>query len=461
MDDKSKQIDMRNWANLSRSVLNGVIGDYLEKEHNPLAIDMAFYHQNKALVLNDTLAQQLARPSAKSLTNKIIILIHGLTNLETVWDLKPEASDTDTNTQNKDSNNKDNYGRRLQGEFGYTPFYLRYNTGLSIKDNGHKLNQLLSELQSAYPIKIDDIVLMGFSMGGLLIRSAQKLAQDEKSPWLEKLSNCYYIGTPHEGSPLEKFGHLASSIVRFIPREYISHWADWIDMRSEGIQDLKDGLLHLKDDRSGASKETNEGDPYAQSVLCGSFTAHAQHHFISGALSENKDSLLNKYFGDSLVRHSSANPISAPQDSKTAHFDGIPHIPLAHSERVYQQLKTWFDEHQETAALVHYTLHEGLKTEGSQDQETNGLSNLEIISGTLDLLSLAYDNTVDAVEVVQHSIADEPFKILKKIPVVKEVSEPISVVHKDILDTIYFSLREGGKLAHKGAKFLNPSKTKR
>jgi len=455
MDDKSKQIDIRNWANLSRSVLNGVIGDYLEKEHNPLAIDMAFYHQNKALILNETLAHQLVRPSAKPLTNKVIILIHGLTNLETVWDLKSDASDADT--QRKDTNNTDNYGRRLQEEFGYTPFYLRYNTGLSIKENGHKLNLLLNELQSVYPIKIDDIVLMGFSMGGLLIRSAQKLAQDENTPWIAKLSNCYYIGTPHEGSPLEKFGHLASSIVRYIPREYISHWADWIDMRSEGIQDLKDGLLHLKNAPSSATTKTNEDDPYEQSVLCGSFTAHAQHHFISGALSENKDSLLNKYFGDSLVRHSSANPISAPEESKTAHFDGIPHIPLAHSERVYQQIKNWFDEHQKTNALVHYTLQEVLEAEASQDQETNGLSNLEIISGTLDLLTLAYDNTVDAVEVVQHSIADEPFKILKKIPVVKEVSEPISVVHKDILDTIYFSLREGGKLAHKGAKFLNPS----
>jgi len=49
LDKKSiKQVDLKNWANLSRSVLNGIVGDYLEKEHNPLAIEMAFYHQNQA-----------------------------------------------------------------------------------------------------------------------------------------------------------------------------------------------------------------------------------------------------------------------------------------------------------------------------------------------------------------------------------------------------------------------------
>ena len=460
-----KQVDLKNWANLSRSVLNGIVGDYLDKERNPLAIEMAYYHQNQALTLDQTLAQQIAQANVNSekqdqLSNKVIILIHGLTNLETVWDLKPEPDLLSDNGETSNSNslsNKDNYGRRLQEEFGFTPFYLRYNTGLSIKDNGEKLNKLLSELDAAYPIPIDDIVLMGFSMGGLLIRSAQKLAQDENSPWLDKLSNCYYIGTPHEGSPLEKFGHLTSSIVRYIPRDYISHWADWIDLRSQGIQDLKDGLLHLKDENAPAS----ENDPYEQSVLCGSFSSHAQHHFISGALSANQDSLLNKYFGDSLVRHTSANPISAPEDSKKAHFNGIPHVPLAHSEKVYQQLKEWFHEHPKDIELTYYEQSEEEQNKALTTKIIDGLSNPEVIAGTLDLLALAYEHTVDAVDMVQSAISDEPYSILKKIPIIREVSSPIEEVHKDILNTIYFSLRAGGKLAHKGAKALGEKRSRK
>jgi len=467
MDEKKiTQAEIQSWANLSRSVLNGVVGDYLVKENNPLAIEMAFYHQDQALVLDETLAQQMhdkseiptGSSSDKRLSNKIIVLVHGLTNLETIWDLKPEVSDeaqTEGSVNSSDEGSNDNYGRRIQDTYGFTPFYLRYNTGISIKENGQQLNDLLCQLESVYPIEIDEVVLMGFSMGGLLIRSAQKFAQDYKSTWIDKLSNCYYIGTPHEGSPLEKFGHLTSSIVRLIPREYISHWADWIDMRSEGIRDLKNGLMHLKDPDDSESE--NDNDPYEQSARCGSFYIQAQHHFISGALSENKDSLINKFFGDSLVRHSSANPISAPEDCKTAHFDGIPHVPLAHSRRVYDQIKQWFDEHENGVELKYAEIpgsSEGLSL-------PQGLSTKEIISGTIDLLTTAYDHTVDAVEKVHHSIANEPFSLLKKIPVVAEVTKPISSTHKEILDTIYFSLREGGKLAHKGAKLMGGGKNKK
>ncbi|KZZ37888.1 triacylglycerol lipase, partial [Oleiphilus sp. HI0117] len=464
-------VDLKNWANLSRSVLNGIVGDYLEKEHNPLAIDMAFYQQNIPLLLDDTLAQQVLQGSGsvkaeKALSNKIIVLIHGLTNLETIWDLKPDSlggeseGESSSNGRSSDDDEalseKDNYGRRLQEEFGFTPFYLRYNTGLSIKDNGQKLTRLLSELIEAYPIPVEEIVLMGFSMGGLLIRSAQKLAQDAEADWLSLLSNCYYIGTPHEGSPLEKFGHLTSSIVRYIPRDYISHWADWIDVRSQGIQDLKDGLLHLNKEKRGADSD----DPYEQSVRCGSFTAHAQHHFISGSLSANKNSLLNKYFGDSLVRHTSANPISAPEDSKQAHFNGIPHVPLAHSEKVYQQINQWFREHPDHIDLKFYEVREATKKQQMVQRVAQGLSNQEIISGSLDLLALAYDHTVDAVEKVHGAIADEPYSVLRKVPLIKDVTLPIEDSHKDILNTIYFSLKAGGKLAHKGAKVLGGKHSK-
>ena len=453
MDEQTrKQIDIQTWANLSRSILNGVVGDYLAKENNPLAIEMAFYHQGQALDLNSPLAPQMYSQSDKALTNKIIVLVHGLTNLETVWDFKSDLFPEDSP---QEIINKDNYGLRIQETYGFTPFYLRYNTGLSIKENGEKLNALLCQLKTYYPVEIDEIVLMGFSMGGLLARSAQQIAQDTQAEWVEKLSNCYYIGTPHEGSPLEKFGHLTSSIVRLIPREYISHWADWIDVRSEGIQDLKHGLLNLQ--RADEKKTPDQEDPYEQSVRCGSFYEGAQHHFISGALSENKDSLVNKFFGDSLVRHSSANPISAPEDCKSAHFDGIPHIPLAHSKRVYQQIKQWFDEHESDVELRYA---ECTDTVEEHSLSAQGLSNQEIISGTIDLLVTAYDHTVEAVEKVHHSIADEPFKLLKKIPVVAEVTKPISTSHKEILDTIYFSLKEGGKLAHKGAKLINPKGSK-
>ena len=88
LKQSAENIKHRQWGRLGRSVLNGVIGDYLEKQNNPLAIKMAFYNNFKALSLDETLAHQVDYP----LTNKVVVLVHGLTNLETVWDFdRPDS----------------------------------------------------------------------------------------------------------------------------------------------------------------------------------------------------------------------------------------------------------------------------------------------------------------------------------------------------------------------------------
>jgi len=434
---------------------------------------MAFYHYGHRLVLNETLAHQLRFPSNKPLTNKVIVLIHGLTNLETIWNFRANSNGQQDNqipnqqqTQDKegvDSNTLtsqhielDNYGTRLQCDFGYTPLFLRYNTGLSIKENGQNLSNLLSHLFKSYPIEIDELVLMGFSMGGLLSRSAQKIANDNGSTWLEKLTNGYYIGTPHEGSPLEKFGHITSSVVKSVPLSYVNQWADWIDLRSQGIKDLKDGLINLNN--TSQSPDSNESDPYKQSVKCGSFVEHAQHHFVSGGVSENKDGVTNKLVGDTLVRHSSAHPISAPDDAKNAHFEGISHVPLAHSEKVYQQIKQWFSEHITDHCVISFKAQETAISFDGNTPKTKELSSHEIISGTLDLLLKAYDRGVNSVEKTHNSIVNETNTALEKIPAVKKISSPLSKTHKEITDTIYYSLKKGGKLAQKGADLIRKRK---
>lgn len=446
------------WGRLGRSVLNGVIGDYLERQNNPLAIKMAFYHHFKPIVLNNDLAHQLDFP----LTNKVVVLVHGLTNLETVWDFhrpenpaKSEASQAFQLDEYVDSyiesyfnyaggRPRENYGTKLQEEFGFTPFYLRYNTGLTLEKNARELSALLTKLFNTYPIQIDQLVLIGFSMGGLLTRYAQALAMESLvvPEWREKLTECIYIGTPHEGSPLEKFGHLAGEVLRHIPKEYVSHWADWVDIRSEGIQDLKDGLRYLNKDRS------------KEEPVCHSFTEHAQHYFISGAVSK-KNSLLNKLVGDSLVRQSSAKPSSAPLTSHTAHFEGMVHMHLANSKRVYQQIKSWLM--QDAAAdpslsipLKTYTIVRKPYTEKNQ----HDISTQELVAASIELLASAYEKTLETVETMHYAIADEPFSVLQKLPVISQVADPIEATHKQILDSVYKILRMSGKWVHSSAKKL-------
>ena len=64
------------------------------------------------------------------------------------------------------------YGSRLAADAGVTPLYLRYNTGLHISDNGRLLADLLTALFSAWPTSVEEVIIVGHSMGGLVARSA-------------------------------------------------------------------------------------------------------------------------------------------------------------------------------------------------------------------------------------------------------------------------------------------------
>ena len=427
-DDRMKSaVKSQNWAKTGRSVLNGIIGDYLEKENSPLAIKMGFYHRGRKLDLNESLASQFDSP----LTNKVVLLVHGLTNLETVWDFPSNSLIRDD-----ESSEPQNYGTKLQQDFSYTPIYLRYNTGLPVERNAEELSNLLANLMKVFPVEIEELTLIGFSMGGLLCRDAQRFALMESALWLQALSKVFYIGSPHEGAPLEKIGYFAGEVFRQLPKEYLSHWADVIDVRSEGIKDLKHGL------------KKREGSP--NESPCESFVSSARHYFISGGVFDDSYSFLNKLVGDSLVRKSSAKPSSAPKDSASAHFNGLAHIPLAHSELVYQQIREWIerDEDDHTIDLIRLEPN----AESCRVSNSTDFSNSELISGTIDLLVSGFNGAVKTVETMHYSIAEESFAKTNRLPVISQFSFPVEKIHKGVSDSVFSSLRYGGRLIHKVAK---------
>src|SRR5206468_9935458 len=91
-------------------------------------------------------------------TGRLVVFLHGLTETEASWRYRGE--------RHRD------YGTRLHEDLGLTPVYLRYNTGLHVSDNGRVLDSLLDELVAAWPVPVQDVVLVGHSMGGLVARSA-------------------------------------------------------------------------------------------------------------------------------------------------------------------------------------------------------------------------------------------------------------------------------------------------
>jgi pimeloyl-ACP methyl ester carboxylesterase len=211
------------------------------------------------------------------------------------------------------------YGSLLARDFGVTPLYVRYNSGRSIKESGADLAQLLEALCTK-PDPVDDIVLLGFSMGGLLIRSATHLASAAEMSWLPRVRRAFYVATPHLGSPWERAGRVLTKVLRAVPDPYTRLAADLGDLRSAGIKDL--------------------GDPAHPFPL----VPQIEHYLVAGV----SDLPLATFFGDGIV------PLASGTDGACAGRQALPpehvrivsglsHMQLAHHPDVYAHIKDWCD----------------------------------------------------------------------------------------------------------------------
>jgi pimeloyl-ACP methyl ester carboxylesterase len=298
------------------SIVNGIVGDYLRDRRNGLAIDMAFYHQRQPLALTRQSLQQ-AHPYA---TAKICILIHGLGCHEGIWMFRDPAQ------PGRDIS----YGTLLQTDLGYTPFYVRYNTGLSLAANGQSLATLLDGLATGYPAQLADVVLIGHSMGGLIIRSACYYGAQRQAAWTKSIRRVFYLGTPHGGAPLAKLGHLATTVLHAVPNPITHLIGDILDQRSQGVKDLRFGTLLEADATS---------PPGRQDVP---WLASARHYLIVGTLTTNPQAVASIILGDGLARVPRTQTADLPiSPDHVRLFPGMRHMQLARDLKVYQQIKEW------------------------------------------------------------------------------------------------------------------------
>jgi len=163
------------------AVLNGVLGDYLEGSRNPLAIEMQLRHEGAALELT----RAGMSGTLKQATGKVVVLAHGLCMSDRQWTRRAH-----------------DHGRELARELGYTPVYLRYNSGLHISANGRQLAALLEPLIANWPVPIEDFVIVGHSMGGLAARVYLRRYGDAH------VVRIVTLASPHHGTV---FGHLGHS----------------------------------------------------------------------------------------------------------------------------------------------------------------------------------------------------------------------------------------------------------
>jgi len=285
------------------SILNGMIGDYLQERGNELAIGMSFRHRGRPLPL-DAASLHAAHPSP---TRKLCVLVHGFCCNESVWTFPAGAR----------GHEQESYGTRLQHDAGYTAFYVRYNTGLPIAENAAHLVVLLAELATAYPLPVEEIMLIGHSMGGLVIRSACASVRPESTGWLARVRRAIYIGTPHDGADLERFAHGATSALKAFPGHVTQLIGDLLNLRSRGTKDL--GVGHAPSPEGAAP-----------------WLASARHYLLMGTLTKDPRHPVGRLFGDALVRV--PYPKEAPEPEVIV-FPGVHHLALAHDDAVYRCIR--------------------------------------------------------------------------------------------------------------------------
>ena len=159
------------------------------------------------------------------------MLVHGLMNTETIWEFSDGGD----------------YGSYLARDGGFTPLYVRYNTGLAIVDNGLAFARLLDQLLSVFPVPVEELLLVGYSMGGLVVRAACHAAVEKSAAFLPLVRQAIYVGTPHLGAPYERLGRIVSSVLQAVDDPYTKLVADIADIRSAGLQDLGDADLRHED----------------------------------------------------------------------------------------------------------------------------------------------------------------------------------------------------------------------
>ena len=302
------------------AALNGVCGDHLETTNNPLAIQMSLRSTEGALDLEaGSLVSAVPHASPH-----LVVMVHGLSLSELSWKRGGGPC----------------IGEQLQAELGYTPLYLRYNTGRHISANGQQFAQLLQTLCETWPTEVKSISLVGHSMGGLVIRSACCYAQRSEAQWLQHLQKIICLGTPHHGSPLEKAGHAFETAMQKIP--YLEPML-FGKLRSVGIKDLRHGSL-LDEDWQGHDPDSSGAD--TRQVV--PMVPGVQYFFAAASVGRDHSDPLGLLLGDLLVRPDSAvgthkNALRKlniePQNCRVFHEKN--HFDLLSDNRVQQQVLDW------------------------------------------------------------------------------------------------------------------------
>lgn len=287
------------------SAVNGLIGEELRRERPRLAIEMGVRREGRDVLLTPAgVADAFPDP-----TGRLVVFLHGLCETEDYWRRHRDRLGT-------------TYGEALAGR-GWTPVYLRANTGLPLRENGVVLASLLQRLVDAWPVEVTRIALVGHSLGGLVLRAASAVVADGDAPaaWTRLVSDVVTLGTPHLGSWFAVGADHASRTLARVPE--VAAFGRVIDRQAPGIHDLIEGL--------------------AADVAP---LPHARYRLVSASLSSSARHPVAQLVGDLLVTPRSAvgrdrRGTALFPDADTLHLGRTDHFGLLNHPEVHTALARW------------------------------------------------------------------------------------------------------------------------
>lgn len=316
--------------------LNAVVGDHLERAGSSLALPMTLFAYRDggfvAVEPEPEVLQALDLPRA----DHVCIFVHGLGSNQHTWMLHHRTE------------RESCVGHKLEAERGVASFYVRYNSGRHVSENGRSLSALVEQLYRAYPHPIREISMIGHSMGGLVVRSACYYATEEQHAWVTRLKRNFLLGSPLLGAHQEQIGKLTSDILAVIPTMATRLVARVAEARSAGIQDLRYGYLRDEDwqnvptdQRTGLSSSENRRAPVP--LIPG-----VRYYLVVGSVHSDPNSIAAAFLGDGVVLRSSARARGGHESryenfsgTTVAEVAGLNHLDIPGDLRVYRLLRAW------------------------------------------------------------------------------------------------------------------------
>lgn len=292
-----------------QAALNGVLGDRLAATGNPLAIRMSIRQGGMPMAPQPPLG-------------RIAVLAHGLCMNDLQW-----------------LHDGVDHGAMLERERGYTSVYLHYNSGRHISANGREFASQLEALLADWPVPVQELVIIGHSMGGLVARSACHYGAQDGHAWPGKLSKLVFLGTPHHGAPLERGGNWVHLLTDM--SAYSAPFSRLAKLRSAGITDLRHGSV-LDDDWDGQDRFAH-GVPLPQFVP---LPAGVRGYAVAATIGKRAGDLADRMLAsDGLVPLASAQGLHA-DPARCLALESVVvcqtnHMQLLSSTEVADHLLAW------------------------------------------------------------------------------------------------------------------------